>query len=211
MLPDVNGGLSPAVKVQERRQQDPNGTVESQKTTLLPDGAGNWQVGETRKTTIEQDGGNRTTTTDERVSRADSEGNLGEASRTVSHESESAPGEARKTIETYSVDVPGAVADGSLHLVQRATTTQVTTSAGQHVTEQQVEQANAGDPGAGLQVTAVTVNTVHPSTSGAQASRTVQARDANGNLDVISVDTTKSSNIHAIQIQIAPSEKPKSQ
>jgi hypothetical protein len=50
MLPSINGGLVPAVKVQERREQGANGTVESQQTTLLPDGAGNWQVGEIRRT-----------------------------------------------------------------------------------------------------------------------------------------------------------------
>jgi hypothetical protein len=211
LLPDVNGGLTPSVKVQEHREKEANGTIESQKTTSLPDGAGNWQVGEIRKTTIEQDDANRTTTTDERVSRADSEGNLGEASRTVSHESESAPGEARDTVETYSVNVPGAAPDGSLHLVERATTTQSTSASGQQFTEQQVEQSNPGNPGSGLQVTTVTINTVRPGSSGAQATRSVQARDANGNLDVVSVDTTKSDNIHAVQIQIAPSEKPKAQ
>ncbi len=211
LLPDVNGGLTPAVKVQEHREKEANGTVESQKTTSLPDGAGNWQVGEIRRTTIEQDRENRTTTTDERVSRADSEGNLGEASRSVSHESESAPGEARDTVETYSVNVPGAAPDGSLHLVERAITTQSTGANGQQFTKQQVEQSNPGNPGSGLEVTTVTINTVHPAASGAQATRTVEARDANGNLDVISVDTTKSDNIHAVQIQIAPPEKPQAQ
>lgn len=208
LLPDINGGLTPVVKVQERRQRDANGsgTVESQKTTLLPDGAGNWQVGEIRKTTSKQEGPDHST--DESVSRPDSEGKLGEISHTISQESESSPGEVRETVDTYTVDVPGAVSDGSLHLVQRATTTQATTSTGQQVTQQKVEQANPGDPRAGLQVTAVTVDTVRPGASGAQATRTVQARDTNGNLDVISVDTTKSDNIHAIQIQIAPSEKP---
>jgi len=207
MLPDVNGGLTPAVKVQERREQGASGTVESKKTTLLPDGAGSWQVGEIRETTSKQEGADHST--DERVSRPDSEGKLGEISHTVSHESESSPGEARKTVETYSVDVPGAVADGRLHLVQRATINQATNSTGQQVTEQKMEQSNAGDPGAGLRVTTVTINTVRPGATGAQATRTVQERDANGDFAVISVDTTKSDNLHAIQIQIEPSNKPK--
>ena len=58
----------------------------------------------------------------------------------------------------------------------------------------------------------MTVDMVRPGASGAQATRTVQARDANGTYDsfgVISVDTKKSDNIHAIQVQIAPSDKPK--
>ncbi len=43
MLPSVNGGLAPAMRVEERRTMGANDLVESQKTTLHPDGAGNWQ------------------------------------------------------------------------------------------------------------------------------------------------------------------------
>jgi hypothetical protein len=207
MLPSVNGGLAPAMKVEERRTLGANNTVESQKTTLRPDGAGNWQVDERRQATIRQEGKNRST--DERVSRPDSEGKLGEVSRTVSKESESASGEKRNTVETYSLDVPGSSRDGSLHLVERSTTSQRTNSTGQQTTEQQVEQPNPGDPGSGLQVITLTTDTVRPRSSGAQATRTIQARDANGSLGVVSVDTTKSDNIHAIQVQIAPSGNPK--
>ena len=204
MLPSVNGGLVPAVKVQERREQDANGTVESQQTTLLPDGAGNWQVGEIRRTTTRQEGDNRST--EEQVSLPDSEGKLGEVSRTVSNEAATASGEKRNTVETYSISVPGSVGDGSLHLVKRATTAQLPSSTGQQTIEQQVEQADPGDPGSGLRVTILTTDTVRPGPSGAQATRTVQVRDANGSFGVVSVDTTKSDNIHAIQVQIAPSE-----
>jgi hypothetical protein len=207
LLPDANGGLAPAVKVHERREQGPNGTIDSQETTLLPNGAGNWAVGEIRRVTTRQDGDQRST--DEQISLPDSEGKLGEVSRTVSNEAATAAGDKSKTVETYSVSIPGAVGDGSLHLVKRAITSQQTSSAGQQVTEQQVEQANPGDPGSGLQVTSVTIDTVRPGASGAQATRTIQARDANGSFPVISVDTTKSDNLRAIQIQIAPSEPPK--
>jgi hypothetical protein len=34
-------------------------------------------------------------------------------------------------------------------------------------------------------------------------------RDVNGSLGVVFVDTTKSDDVHAVQVQIAPSEKPK--
>ncbi len=203
LLPDVNGGLAPAVKVHERREKGANGTIDSQETTLLPDGAGNWAVGEIRRVSTRQDGDQRST--DEQISLPDSEGKLGEVSRTVSNEAATAAGDKSKTVETYSVSIPGAVGDGSLHLVKRAITSQQTSSTGQQVTEQQVEQANSGDPGSGLQVTTVTIDTVRPGASGAQATRTIQARDANGSFPVISVDTTKSDNIHAIQVQIAPS------
>jgi hypothetical protein len=208
MLPSVNGGLVPAVKVQERREQDPSGALEAQKTTLLPDGGGTWQVGEIRHTTTRQEGKDRITT-EERVSVPDSEGRLGEISHTVSEEVDSVAGDRRNTMETYSVDVPGAVPDGGLHLVERAITIQHTSATGQQATEQQVEQRDPGNPGSGLRVSIVTTDAVRPDTSGAQATRTIQARDANGNLEVITVDTSKSDNIHAIQVQIAPSDKPK--
>jgi hypothetical protein len=92
-------------------------TIESQKTTLLADGAGNWQVSEVRQATTRQEGTNRTT--EERVSRLDSEGKLGEVSQVVSQESESTSGEKRSVVETYSIDVPGTTRYGSLHLVER--------------------------------------------------------------------------------------------
>jgi len=206
-LSDGRGGMAPSMQIQQREKRSGDHTVEVQKTTLLLDGAGNWQVGEIRQATIRQEGKNGST--EERVSRPDSEGKLGEVSRTVSEESESASGEMRNTAETYSVDVRGSAPDGSLHLVERATTAQRTSSTGEQTTEQQVEQPNPGDPGSGLRVITRTTDTVRPGPSGAQATQTIQVRDANGSFGVVSVDTTKSDNIHAIQVQIAPSEKPK--
>jgi hypothetical protein len=194
------------MKTQERHERSANDTVVSQKTTLLPDGTGNWQVSETRQATTRQEGKDRTT--EERISRPDAEGKLGEISRTVSKESENAPGEKRNTVETYSVDVPGSPRDGSLHLVERTTTAQSTSSTGQQTTARQVEQADPSDPGSGLRVSILTTDTVRPGSSGAQATQTIQLRDSNGNFDVVSVDTSKSDNIHAVQVQIAPSEKP---
>ncbi len=207
MLPSINGGLAPAMKVEKLRTLGANNKVESQKTTLLPDGAGNWQVDEIWQATTRQEGKNRST--EERVSRPDSDGKLSEISRTVSTESESASGEKRNTVETYSLDVPGSARDGHLHLVERSTTSQRTNSTGQQTTEQQVEQPNLGDPGSGLQVIALTTDTVRPSSAGAQATRTIRVRDANGSFGVASADTTRSDNIHAIQVQIAPSETSK--
>ena len=207
MLPSANGGLAAAMKVQERRQLGANDTVESQQTTLLPDGAGNWQVSEIRQATTKEEGHDRRA--EQRISRRDAEGKLGEVSRSASNETESASGEKRDTFETYSVNVPGSVSDGSLHLVERATTVQRTSSTGQQSTEQQVEQPSPGDPGSSLRVTILTTDTVRAGPSGAQATRTVHERDVNGDLGVVLVDTTKSDNAHSIQVQIAPSEKPK--
>ena len=207
MLPSINGGLAPAMKVQERRTKGANDSVDSQKTTLLPDGSGNWQVSEVRQATIRQDGKN--SSSDERVSRPGSDGKLSEISRSVSRESEGTSGEKRNTVETYSLDVPGSTRDGSLHLVERATTSQRTSSTGQQTTEQQVERPNPGDSASHMQVITLTTDTVNPGSSGAKATRTVQALDANGSFGVVSVDTSKSDNIHAIQVQIGPSDKPK--
>jgi hypothetical protein len=207
MLPSINGGLAPAMKTQEVRKLDGNETVESKKTTLLPDGSGNWQVGEVRQATVTKEGENRST--EERVSRPDSEGKLGEISRTVSKESGSATGEKHNTVETFSADVPGAAGDGSLHLVERTTTHQNTSSTGQQATERQVERLNPGASSSGLRVTTRTIDIVRPGASGAQATRTTETHDADGNSVAVSVDTTKSDNVRAIQVQIAPAGPPK--
>jgi len=207
MLPGADGGLAPAMMTQERRTQGTNDSVESKKTTLLADVDGKWQVSEVKQSTTQKDGNTRST--DERISRPDADGKLSEVSRTVSKESDAATGEKRSTVETYSLDVPGAARDGGLHMVGRTTTAQSTSSSGQQNTKRQVEKPDPGDPDAGLQVTIVTTDSVRPGPSGAQATQTIQMRDANGSLGVVSVDTTKSDNNHAVQVQIAPSEKPK--
>jgi hypothetical protein len=96
-----------------------------------------------------------------------------------------------------------------LHLVERAITAQRIGSAGQQISEKQLEQPNPADPGAGLQVSTFTTNTVRSSPSGTQSVQTVQARDAHGSFAIVAVDTTKSDNIHSIQLQMSASEKPK--
>ncbi len=206
MLPSINGGLAPALKTEERREQTSKNTVVSQKTTLLADGTGKWQVGEVKQTTTRQDG--KESTTEERVSRPDSEGKLAEISRTVKKDSENAPGEKRDIVETYSVDVPGSTQDGALHLVERTTTAQRTSPTGQQNTAKKVERPDPGDPDLGLRVSVVTNDTVRPGSSGARATQTIQLRDANGDFDVVSVDTSKSDNTHVVQVQIGPAAKP---
>lgn len=207
MLPGINGNLAPAMQVQERREKGANDTVQSQKTTLLPDASGNWQVNETQRLVTRRDGKN--STTEERVSRLDPDGKLSEVSRTVSKESETAPGETSGTKEVYSVDVPGSARDGNLHLVERSTTAQRTSPSGEQSTQKQVEQPDPGNPDAGLRVTVRTTNTRHPGSSGTKSTQTIQALDPNGNLTVVSVDTTKSDNTGTVQVQIAPAEKKK--
>lgn len=204
MLPSINGGLAPAMQIQQHEKRSGD-TVEIQKTTQLPDGAGNWQVAEVRHTTIKEDGKNRSS--EEQVSRPDLDGNLAEITRTLSKESEHASGDKRKLEEMYSIDQPGATRDDSLHLVQRVTTTQ-RGSADSEQTTKVLEQTNPGDPGAGLWVSTVTTEGERLGPAGAQMAETIQQRDANGNLDVVSVDITKADSANAVNIQIGPA-KPK--
>jgi hypothetical protein len=96
-LSDGRGGMAAGMQIQQREKRSGDHTVEVQKSTLLLDGAGNWQVGEMRQATISEEGKNRST--EERISRPDSEGKLGEVSRTVSKESEGASGERDNTVE----------------------------------------------------------------------------------------------------------------
>jgi len=206
MLPSVNGGLAPVFKTHELRKRAANDNVESEKTTSLLDVNGNWQVNEVRQTTARQEGTNRTT--EEHVSRLDSESKLGEVSHVVSQESESTSGEKRSVIESFSIDVPGTTRDGSLHLVERRTSTARSNSTGERVTEQKVEQTNPGDPRSGLRVSILVDGRTVPGPAGEQAEVTIRARDSNGKFGIISVDTTKSDRIPAIQVQQTPAEKP---
>jgi hypothetical protein len=202
---DGSGGLTPSLETQESRTNSADHTVAVKKTTLLPDGNGKWEVGEVKEDTIKEEGKNRIS--EERVSRPNSEGGLSESSRTVSKETETAAGEKSSTVETYSTSIPGLATDGSLHLNSRATTVEKK-DAGGKTTEQQVEQANPDNPNAGLQVNAKTKFTVHYAASGTQQTKTAETRDINGNFNVVYVQTGKSDQVSAEQVQKAPSDKP---
>jgi len=204
-LPGANG-LSPATETVERQKRTNDHTVEFQKSTLLPDGAGNFQPYETREGTIKQDGKNQTT--EDRVSRRDAEGNMSVVSRTVSKESEAASGEKRSTVETYSTDVPGSAPDGRLHLNQRVTTVRQSGTDGGQTTQQQVEQPNPGDPDAGLRITVQTTESARPAAGGTQQTRTIRSLDGSGNLGVVWVDMGKSDKPPAPPVQTPPPEKP---
>jgi len=204
MLPNINGGLAPTLKTHELRKRHADGTTESEKTTLLADGAGKWELSETRQVITRQEGTNRLT--EERVFRRNAEGKLAEISRVVTKESENGSGEKGETTETHSVDVPGGSRDGSLHLVERTTTTQRTTDTGEQITEKKVEQTNPGEPSAGLRVSVLQNNKMVPGPSGEQSTATIRTRDANSSFAIVSVDTTNSDRVPTIQIQQTASE-----
>ena len=199
MLTNINGGLAPAFKTRELRKRAANDTVETEKITWLPDINGKWQLSERRQSTTTEEAKDRRV--EEKVFWPDSEGKLGQISRVVSQESESSSGEKRSVVETYSIDVPGTTRDGSLHLVERKTSTEGSGSTGQRVIEQKVEQTNPGDPGSGLRLSVLVDGKTVPEPSGEQSTVTIRGRDSNGKFGIVSVDTTKADRIPTVQIQ----------
>ena len=206
-LLSINGGLAPAVKTREIRKRNANDTVQSEKSTLLLDGGGRWQVNESRQTTSRREGDSWIT--EERISRLDAEGKLSEISRAVTKEPETSTGEKRNTVETYSIDVPGTARDGHLHMVERVSTSSQSDASGTRTTGQIVEQINAGDPAAGLRVSVLVNDKVVPGPSGEQSTVTIRGRDLNGRFSIVWVDTTKSDRIPTIHVQRTPSNQPK--
>jgi hypothetical protein len=206
MLTSINGGLAPAFKTRELRKQAANDTVETEKTTWLPDVNGKWQLSETRQSTTTEEAKDRRI--EEKVFRPDAEGKLGQISRVVSQESENTSGEKRRVVETYSIDVPGTARDGGLHLVERKTSAESSSSTGERATERRVEQINPGDPSSGLRLSVLVEGKIVPEPSGEQSTVTIRARDSNGHFGVVSVDTTKADRIPTVQIQTTPAEKP---
>ena len=206
MLASINGGLAPAFKTHELSKRAENGAVETEKTTWIPDINGKWQLSEVRQNIPTQEAKDRKA--EETVFRPDAEGKLGQISRVVSQESESTSGEKRSVVETYSIDVPGSTRDGSLHLLERKTSTGNSSSTGERATEQKVEQTNPGDPGSGLRVTVLVDGKIVPGPSEEQSTVTIRARDSNGKFGIVSVDTKKADRVPTIQIQQTPAEKP---
>ena len=206
MLPSANGGLAPASKTHAIRKRAANDTVETETTTWLLDVNGKWQLSEIRQNTTTQEAKDRRI--EEKVFRSDAEGKLGEVSHVVSQDSVSTSGEKRSVVETYSIDVPGNSQDGSLHLVERKTSTESSSSTGERATELKVEQTNPGDPGAGLRVSVLVDGRMVPGPSGEQSTVTTRVRDVNGSFAIVSVETTNSDKIPTIQVQQTPAEKP---
>lgn len=203
LLPGVNG-MAASMQTQERQHRSGD-TIDFQKTTLLPDASGNWQAGEVKRGTIKDDGKSRSS--EERVSRQNSEGQLSEVSRTVAKESKGTSGDTQSTVETFSTDVPGAAPDGHMHLVGRVTGSRTGNANATQTTRQQLEQVNPGDPGAGLQISVTSTNVQASGASGTQSTQTVQVRDAGGKMNVVTVDMTKSTQTPAVQVQTAPAQK----
>jgi hypothetical protein len=205
-FPNGNGDLTPSLQTQELQKRSADRRVEAKKTLLQPDSSGNWQVAETKESTSKED--NKSRTSEERISRPDSDGGLSEVSRTVGKETENAAGEKTTTLETYFRNAPGVAADGSLRLNWQVTTVQKS-DAGGKTTEQQRKQPNPNDPNGDPQVTAKTKYTVRYAATGTEETKTNQERDINGAFNVVSVEERKSDQTPAAQAPTTTSEKPK--
>ena len=206
-LSDGSGGLVPSMQIQERQKTSSDHTVNVQKSTLLPDGAGNWQINEMKESTVKENGNERTT--EERISRPGSDDKLSVVSYTLGKESKTSSGEKRNAVETYSTDIPGSTPDGKLHLSQRVSTVTRSRSDGGKQTDQQLEQPNPGDPNAGLRVTIKTVDIVQLGASGMRETHTIDVRDATDSFGVVSIDTRKSDKVQAVTVDISPEDKPR--
>jgi hypothetical protein len=199
---DSYGGFTQVGQTQELKTRGADDSVAVKKTTLLPDGNGDWKVSDVTEKTIKDDGKNRST--EERVSRGDLEGRLQQSSRTVVKETETASGEKRSIVETY---------DGGAQLNRRVTRTQKKDSAGE-ITEEKIEGPNLGNPSDGPKVTGRTkyvVKYANPGTqqsSGTQHTKTVEIRDANGHYKVVSSDTQKSTQPPPSPKSDTPADKP---
>ena len=206
---DGRGEFAASTQIRERQRRTDDHTVELQKTTLLLDGGGYWQVHELKESTITENGKDRTT--EERVSRPEYDGGkLSVVSDTIAKESETGPGERHTSVETYSTDstdIPGW-ADGKRHLSQRLTTVHRPHSDEGQATEEAVEQPDPGDPSAGLQVTRRTVEIESTDHSGTLQTRTIQVQDGAGNLKVVSAETRKSNQTNAVPGETTPRYKP---
>jgi hypothetical protein len=201
----LNGGGDPAWQTDELQKRNSDGSVDVKNTVMLPDGNGGWQVGEVRESTMREEDKNRSS--EDRISRRDSDGKLSEFSRTLVHESR-ANGQKTGTVETYSLDLPGVAREGNLRLSQRINSIEKTDSDGR-TNEQQVEQPNPGDASGGLKVMTKMINIVISGASGIQETRTIEMRNPDGIFSIVSVDTRKSDQVPIIQEQIAPAENPK--
>jgi hypothetical protein len=193
---DSYGGLSQVLQTNELKTHNADGSVAVKKTNRIPDGNGGWKVSDETKTTITDDGRNRTT--DERFSATDLEGRLYETSRKVSKEGETGTGEKKRTEESYSHVSAAGYSDSSMHLNERVTTIQ-RKQANVETTEREIEKPSAGNPSDGPRVVARTKSVVQHAAAGTESKKTAGARDVNGRFNVTSVETRQSTQAPTVQ------------
>jgi hypothetical protein len=206
-LSDGTGVMAPSMQIRQREQRGGDHTVNVQKSTLLLDGAGNWQVNELKESTIDEKGNERTTK--ESTSQLGPDYKLRVVSSMLGKESQSSSVEKHNTVETYLLDIPGSGSDGKLHLTQRVSTVSRWHSDGGKQTEQQIEQLNLGDPNAGLRLTIKGADSVPLVPPGTHETRIINMRDAAGSFGVVSVETRKSDKVEPVRVDVPLEDKSK--
>jgi hypothetical protein len=195
------------MKVQQRDTKTGEHSTQFRKSTLLPDGNGNWQTAEVREGVTTD--GTQGSKTEEQVLQPGSDGKLAVVQKTVTKQS-SAANESKSTTETYSRDVPGMAESTGLQLVKRAKTISRKDVSGRQNTEQKVETPSAGNPSDGLRVSQQVIDIVRPAgASGTQEQVMTLSHDANGNMNVVQVSTGSQSRSKQAQADIKPAAKPK--
>jgi hypothetical protein len=197
---DGNGGLLATTKVREEKKAATDGSVQTMRTTTIPDLSGTWQVTERVQGTEKTDGRNRTT---ESVTfRPDFEGKLSEVSRTTSKESQT-DGQVSGTTQTYSANIPGVSPDGRLHLVEQTRKIQ-TKKIGGTTADQQVERRDPVDDN--LKVVVTTSSSVASGTSGTQVRTITSVRGLDGAFSIVSSETGQTTQI-PMQVQMSPADQ----
>jgi hypothetical protein len=206
--PDANGNLRLVQRqIEETQKTAPN--VEETKTTLmLPSADGGLttavKVQERREQTA-----NGTIESQKVTQLPDGNGNwqVSQVQRATTKQE----GDNRKTEkQLFLPDSEGKLVEGS-----RTVTNEAAMASGEKRSTVETYSAGVtGEAGYGdmrlveRATTAVTID-MGPGASGVQSTRTIQGFDANGNFGVVTVDTTKSDNVHAIHVEMAPSAPPK--
>ena len=200
---DSYGGFTQAQQTQELKTHNAGDSVAVKRINRIPDGNGNWKVSDVTETITADDGKNRTS--EERFFRSDLNDRLYETSRRVSKEAETATGEKKSTVETFSIYAPGYF-DSRLHLHQRVITIQKKRSDGE-ISGQEIEQPSVGNPSDGPKVIARTKYVVQYTATGTESTRTVEIRDINGKLDMVSVETRKLDPVCSAEKPTTPGDK----
>lgn len=200
-LPNIEGNLAATSQIQERQDHYANDSVEAKKTTLLPDGVGNWQVYEVQERTVKGDAQNQTS--EVRTSRRDFQGNVSPVSEVTAKDTNINDQETR-TAETYSVDIPGWARSDNPRPFQSDLTVR-TTEPGRTVTEQRLEQPAPGAPDVGLGTLVETKDILVVGSSGTEETITVNAQYPDGYPSMVTVETRKSDHVPAAPESVEPS------
>lgn len=200
-LPNVSGQLAPSMQVNVQQTKASDGTVDSTKTTSMPDANGGWQVYEVLNQKVQGTAEDQTATSS--TLQRDYLGNVSPVSQTVSTQTK-AGGQETTTSDTSSVDVPGSTRDQTLHPTKKSTAIRKM-QPGRTTTDQQVQELGSATVGPGTSTE--TKGVVITGISGTQETNSTTVQYPEGHPDVVSVQTSNSDQGSAVQVEAQPSEK----